>query len=110
MADIDVIGYLDKIEATVTAGSSDEIVDNTSTDFKTIEWILKAEDSTNSKNASKKILSNNNGTDITHTIYAVLGDSIDFDINIDISGGNVRFKITNNESVDLDFVLIKIFS
>lgn len=41
-------------------------------------------------------------TGATHTIYATLGDFIDFDIDVVDNGTTLDVELTNNEAVNLD--------
>ena len=65
--------------------------------YRTVKWAVSLTDITGAKYAAVEILANHDGTDVVFNESSIFGDAIDYAIDVQISGGNILLKVTNNE-------------
>lgn len=88
-------------KSVVVSASTTQVVDMVNTvDISSVKWFLTIIDNINIKISAVEVYATHrNGTVPFHTVYAKLGDNIDYTIDVDISGSDLRIRIINNESV-----------
>lgn len=93
-----------QIPLVTVPASSTSVIDSVPTaDSRTAKWVVVVTDTTNDKTQAFEILAlHKNGTTSTHNMYSILGDQIDFALNVIIVGTDLTLQITNNEAVSIE--------
>lgn len=87
--------------------STSEIVDTFPvSELITCKWVLTVTDNT-SKYQTKEILALLKPGQPSHTIYGVLGDAFNIDIDVIENAGNIELTIQNNELSTINVMLIR---
>ena len=100
-----------------TSGTSTNSVTIATTDTETIDfvnstslavkWFVSVENAVASENVVYEVLVHNGGT-IEWNRSGTLGDTIDHDLDIAISGPQLQFNVTNNEANDITVTIVRI--
>lgn len=92
-----------EITATVPAGNTIAIDGLSTTDMKSMKWIVTIEDITESRIRSFEVLGVNKfGIDADHNVYGKVGDrKIKYKVGVAITAGIMNLNITNNETHSL---------
>lgn len=73
------------------------------------KWIVTIEDTLSSEVRSQEILGMHRfGTNPSHNVYGIVGDKIDFDIDVSIVGSAMLLQVTNNEPNTLNATIVRI--
>lgn len=94
-----------KLEYTVISGNSKIIDSISSTDVKTVKWIVDIRHT--SKERSLEILALNKSTGIEFSVSNVLGDVIGVVIDVFINVDDIVMELTNNELEDVDITMVR---
>ena len=109
MAEI-VVGVLSKVFTQVAASTSDVIIDTINkTELRSFKWILTIEGDTTDNVSSSEILVvyKSSNDDINYNEYSIIGDVVDYDITVEISGNDIRLVIDNNETEILNVRVLR---
>jgi hypothetical protein len=92
-----------KTVSTITPTSSVDVDVVVVTAHRSIKWVVSLTNPTTLEYRSYEILALVKGTTaVTHTIYAKIGDNIQHNVDVVVSGGNVNLSVQNNEANDID--------
>lgn len=99
-----------QIDDTVPASSTKDIDSLAVADYEAVKWIVTAINPTSGDRMWLEVGALYDGSsDADHVEYGILpGDIIDFDIAVVISAAALVLRITNNETVSVDFKVIRI--
>lgn len=101
-------GYI-SISGGVIASSVQETIDSVPISINTIKWIVELIDNTNQKMRSYEIMATNEfNTNISYTVYGIVGKKILHGISVVLNGSNIDLNITNNEMIDLNYKISRI--
>lgn len=86
-----------KITTNANASTSTIVDQIAITDFSTIKYIIDIEDTVNNKTRSMEMVINNENGSLTESVFARIGEGIDFSISPVNNSGTMELTITNNE-------------
>jgi hypothetical protein len=75
---------------------------------RSAKWFITVTDAVNGLFAFSEVASIHNGTVARWTHYAKIGDTLDYDVAVDISIGQLVLTATNNEAVSLEFSVVRV--
>lgn len=90
---------------TTTGAVIDSVLES---ENKTLKWTVTVTDPLTNRTKSQEILATRVSAGMTHQIYASIGDSLDFTLDVILSGLNIRLVMANNETIDLDVRVVRI--
>lgn len=87
---------------TTTQGTCDSI---SSTLYRTVKWVVSV--TVGSKYTSFEVLANHDGIDVVFNEYSIIGDRTDYTVDVELGGGNILFKVTNNEATTMTVSVLR---
>ena len=83
-------------------------VDSVASTSLAVKWFVSVENNTTTENAAYEIYAQNRGGTVSWNRSSTLGDEIDHDIVVAISGPNLELQITNNEANSITVRAVRI--
>jgi hypothetical protein len=80
----------------VTAAGTSTIDSVVHASIRTAKWVVSIADSTAGDYASSEVLAVHDGTTVSYTEYAIIGTFTTYTLLVDISGADMRLRVTNN--------------
>lgn len=102
-----VVRKLVSIDGSVPAGQTLDLDTFLLSDFKSIKYIQTFYNDAQTKSKVQEMLATKEAGGISDTVYAKSGDSISLSVNLVIQGTDGRLRVTNNESFDVSFSILK---
>lgn len=108
-----IVGGQSPFQITDTiAASATKVVDtNPVSEYRSVKWIITITDDTNDLVRGMEVVGNHrDGANPEHIIYATFGDKLKTLTEVKISGTDMVLEITNNETVTLQFDILKVLT
>lgn len=99
--------FFTKISSSVSSVTTKIIDTVPMTDFRMLEYTLRASNSPNTKTRGLKMIVKVTDTTITDQVSSRIGDSLNMGISASISGSNVILSLQNFEAFQINYVLIR---
>ena len=75
--------------------------------YRTAKWVISFTETTGGKFAATEVLANHNGTNVIFNEYSMMGDAIDYEIDVELSGGSILLTVKNNEAKTLTVSVLR---
>lgn len=92
----------------ISAGLPEVIDSLLVSDTRSIKWFLTINDPLTDRHRSLEVLAVRDSSGMTHQSYGMIGDPLDYIINVVISGPNILLTFVNNELNDLDVQILRL--
>ena len=88
--------------------SSQQIVDSVDGSlYRTVKWILSITNITDSIFTSSEVLAVHDDTNVTHNEYSMVGDKVNYLIDVELNGNDINLKISNIENNEIQISVLR---
>ena len=92
---------------TVAAGQTKDIDSVLSSEFHSVKYQIRLTDVAATKNKVLVARASKKSSDVSDTVYSVLGDSLSVEVKVLEVGSDIVLRLVNNESFDVNGVALK---
>ena len=75
--------------------------------YRTVKWVVSITNNVDGKYLSFEVLAVHDNTDVIFNEYSIIGDNINYVIDVFIDSGNLTLSLTNNELNNINVSILR---
>lgn len=101
------ISYITKVTDVIPAGQTKYVDTVAINSFSVLDYTISLKNVSQSVVRGLKMLAANSDEGVVNQVYSKTGDSVSFQLDTEIQLSDVKLRVTNLESFDLDLVFVR---